>query len=107
MAPWQRKWIEMHAHAAHDMQARYLGYINQIHALIPAPRRGAHILLLSDAERRDDWDVYFVTRLYYGDQTMEVDRMTVWKERHVQVDPKNYDYVLDWVGNRFILVSHK
>ena len=107
MAPWQRKWIEMHGHAEHEMQARYLGYINQIHALIPAPRRGAHILLLSDAERRDDWDVYFLTRLYYGDPTMEVDRMTVLKERHVQVDPKNYDYVLDWVGNRFILVSHK
>jgi hypothetical protein len=33
--------------------------------------------------------------------------MTVWREHHVQVDPGGYDYVLDWVNYRFVLVSHK
>ena len=48
-------------------QGRFRSYIGQIHALIPAPRKGAHILLLSDADGRDDYDVFFVVRLYYGD----------------------------------------
>src|SRR5271166_6094980 len=35
LAPWQRTWIEMHAHAAHNMQARYQGYIDHFRSLIP------------------------------------------------------------------------
>ena len=104
LAPWQQKWIAMHAKAAHDGQARFRRYIEQIHQLIPAPRKGAQILLLSDAEGRDDWDVYFVIRLFYGDPKLQVYRMTVWNASHVHVDPHSYDYVLDWVDNRFVLV---
>lgn len=107
LAHWQRTWIKMHAKAAHSEQARFRRYIEQIHALIPAPRKGAHILLLSDADGRDDYDVYFVIRLYYGDPKLEVQRMTVWRQNNVHVDPSGYDYVLDWVDNRFVLVSHK
>jgi hypothetical protein len=107
LAPWQRKWIDMHGGAAHDMQGHFRRYIEQIRALIPAPRKGAHILLLSDAEGRSDYDVCFVMLLYYGDPKLEVHRMAVWREYHVQVDPSAYDYVLDWVNNRFVLVSHK
>jgi hypothetical protein len=107
LAPWQRKWIEMQAHSTRDLQDRYRRYIEQIHALIPAPRRGARILLLSDAEGRDDWDVLFVIRLRYGDPQLGVDRMSVWKARHTPVDPAKYDYVLDWVDNRFVLVRSK
>ncbi|HTT60947.1 MAG TPA: hypothetical protein VMG35_03870 [Bryobacteraceae bacterium] len=107
VAPWQRKWIEIHAGAAHEMQQRYRRYIEQIRALIPAPRKGATILLLSDAEGRDDYDVYFVMRLYYGDPALEVHRMVVWKQHNVHVDPAGYDYVLDWVDKRFVLVSHR
>jgi hypothetical protein len=107
LAHWQRTWIKMHAKAAHDEQARFRRYIEQIHALIPAPRKGAHILLLSDADGRDDYDVYFVIRLYYGDPELEVHRMAVWRQHNVHVDPSGYDYVLDWVDNRFVLVSHK
>jgi len=106
LARWQRNFIEMHAGAAHDMQMRYRRYIEQIHALIPAPRKGARILLLSDAEGRDDYDVFFVMRLYYGDPRLRVERMPVWRQLHMQVDPSGYDYVLDWVDNRFVLVSH-
>jgi hypothetical protein len=107
LAPWQRRWIEMHAHAAHQLQDRFRGYIGQIHALIPHPRKGAHILLLSDADGRDDFDVIFVMRLYYGDPQLEVHRMTVWRAHNIHVDPPGYDYVLDWVDNHFVLVSHK
>ena len=107
LAHWQRKWIEMDARAAHNGQVRYRGYIEQIRALIPAPRKGAHILLLNDAEGRDDYDVCFVIRLYYGDPKLEVQRMSVWKANNVHVDPRGYDYVLDWVDNRFVLVSYK
>jgi hypothetical protein len=49
----------MHAKSGARWQGRFRRYIEQIHALIPAPRKGARILLLSDAEGRDDYDVYF------------------------------------------------
>jgi len=107
LAPWQRNWLRMQARAAHDMQGRYRRYIEQIHALIPEPRKGARILLLSDAEGRDDYDVFFVMRLFYGEPKLQVERMRVWTDNHVHVDPSSYDYVLDWVDNRFVLVSHK
>jgi len=107
LAHWQRKWIEMHAKAAHDIQGLYRGYIDQIHTLIPSPRKGAHILLLNDAGGRDDFDVLFVIRLYYADPKLEVHRMTVWQSHNVHVDPRGYDYVLDWVDNRFVLVKYR
>jgi hypothetical protein len=107
LAHWQRKSLRSEAAAAHAEQARYRSYIDQIHALIPAPRKGAHILLLSDAEGRDDYDVFFVMRLYYGDPKLEVQRMRVWRDHNVHVDPRGYDYVLDWVDNRFVLVTYK
>ena len=102
LAPWQRTWIGMHAGAAHDMQARYRRYLDQIRALIPAPRKGARILLLSDAEGRDDYDVYFLMRLYYGDPTLDVRRATILRLLHHPVDPSSYDYVLDWRDGRFV-----
>jgi len=107
LAPWQRTWIGMHAHAAHDMQWHDRRFIDQIRALIQAPRKGARILLLSDAEGRDDYDVYFVIRLYYGDPKLEVQRMHVLNDYHMQPDLPSYDYVLDWVDKQFVLVSHK
>jgi len=107
LTPWQRRWIDLHARQEHGMQGRYRRYIEQIHALIPAPRKGARILLLSDAEGRDDYDVYFVMRLYYGDPQLDVERMTVWRDRHAHVEPGSYDYLLDWADNRFVLVGHK
>jgi len=91
----------MHARAAHEMQGSYTRYIQQIAALIPAPRKGARILLLSDA------NVFFVMRLYYGDPALRVERMKVWRDHNVKTDPSGYDYVLDWVDNHFVLVSHK
>ena len=93
LAPWQRNWIGQHAKAAHEGQDLYRRYIEQIHALIPSPHKGGRILLLSDAEGRDDYDVYFLIRLYYGDPTLEVQRMTVGRGQHVNVDPSTYDYV--------------
>jgi hypothetical protein len=97
----------MQERAVHEGQARYRRYTEQIHALIPAPRKGARILLLSDAEGRDGYDVYFLMRLYYGDPKLEVQRMTVWRGQHVNVDPSTYDYVLDWVDSRFVLVPRR
>ncbi len=105
LAPWQRTWIEMHARAAHDMQCRFLRYDNQLTALIRAPRKGARVLLLADADGRDDWDVSFLICLHYGDPSMQVERMTVYNDRHIRVDQSSYDYVLDWVGGRFVLAG--
>ena len=107
LAPWQRKWIEMQAKAAHETQGRYRRHIEQIHALIPASRKGAHILLLSDADGQDDYDVVLAMRLYYGDPHMEVPRMTAWRAQHIQTDRRGYDYVLDWVDGRFVLAGYK
>ena len=71
LAPWQRDHIEMHARAAHDMQARlrkpFVSYQDQIRALMPAPRKGARILLLADADGVDGWGVYTLIRLAYGE----------------------------------------
>jgi hypothetical protein len=105
VAPWQRTSLDTYAKATHDEQARYRRYIEQVHALIPAPRKGAMILLLSDADQRDNWNVYFVIRLHYGDPKLGIYRMTVWKQYRAQVDPSSYDYILDYVNNRFVLVS--
>jgi hypothetical protein len=107
LAPWQRRWNDMQAHSAEESQGRFRYYIEQIHALIPAPREGARILLLSDADGRDDYDVFFLMRLYYGDSTLKVERMTVWRNQYVHIDPTGYDYVLDWRQNRFVLVRYK
>jgi len=73
--------------------------------LIPAPRKGARILLLSDAAGRDDYDVFFAIRLFYGDPSLDVSRMKVWQEHNAHVDPRAFDYVLDWVDGRFVLVK--
>ncbi len=105
MGRWQRKWIEMHARASHEITSRFQGYIGEIRALLPSPRKGAHILLLTDADGHADWDVNFLMRLSYGDKAMEVDRMAHWREHHITVDPNGYDYVLDWVDHHFVLVS--
>ncbi len=107
LAPWQRNWIEMHGNAAHNMQGRDRRDIEQIRALIPNPRKGARILLLSDAHGADAYGVYLVMRICYGDLKLQIERNTVWKANNVRVDPSSYDYVLDWVDDRFILVSHK
>jgi hypothetical protein len=107
VAPWQRMGTEMYATQAHGTQWLYRSYIDQIRALIPAPHEGARILLLSEPGGPDDWEVYFLIRLYYGDPKLDVQRMIQWRLHHAQVDPSSYDYVLDWVGDRFVLVSHK
>jgi hypothetical protein len=105
LAPWQQKWIGMHAHAALDMQGHDRHFIDQIRALIPSPRKSAHILLLTDAEGLDNYDVYFVIRLYYGDPTLQVHRMKVFRDYHEQPVLKSYDYLLDWKDGRFFLVN--
>lgn len=111
LAPWQRKWIGMHEEAAQQaeerLRQRFERYAQQIHELMPAPRRGARILLLSDADGRDDFGIYMLIRLTYNDRSLEPERMTVWKNNHTRVDASGYDYVLDWVDGRFVLVSHK
>ncbi|MGO4882930.1 MAG: hypothetical protein ACLP59_19235 [Bryobacteraceae bacterium] len=104
LIPWQQKWMTIDANADHAEQQRFRTYIEQIHALIPAPRKGAHILLLSDVRERDEFDMVFLLCLYYGDRELVVHRMTVWKSHGVQVDEHAYDYVLDWEDNRFVLV---
>jgi hypothetical protein len=107
LAPWQRRWLGMQASGQHDQQTTYRKYIEQIHALIPAPRKGARILLLSDAGGQDDWDVFFVIRLFYGDPKLDVTRGTVWRSHQIPFDPASYDYVLDVKDYRFFLVSHR
>lgn len=101
LAPWQRTWIEMHAHAAHDMQGRYRSYIGLMRALIPTPRKGAHVLLLCDGEvPGGSDDLAFAMRLYYGDRLLHVERMTVRKSSRGNVDPGRYDYIVDWNAKR-------
>ncbi len=101
-APWQHKWIEMHAEATHKMQARFRQDQEQILALIPAPRKGARILLLSDAHGSDDYDEVFLIRLMYGDPTLVAERLRVLQDSHPPADSASYDYVLDWRDGRFI-----
>jgi hypothetical protein len=105
LAPWQRHWIVISGKAAHEMQHRFLRYQNQILALIPAPRPGAKILLLTDADGYADWDVYFLIRLTYGDPKLQAYRMSILREYHTPVDPSTYDYVLDYGDGHFTLIA--
>jgi len=105
LAPWQRKWIFMSAHAAHEIQGCFLSYTDQIRALIPDPRRGARIMLLSDADHRDDWDTYFLVFLIYNDPTLTVHRAKVYNDYHAPFIRSSYDYLLDWKDGKFVLVS--
>lgn len=89
------------------LRQRFLLCLGQIHTLIPTPRKGARILLLSDAPGWDGWHIYMLIRLTYGDPSLEAYRMTVWRANHLQLDPKTFDYVLDWVDGRFVLVNNK
>lgn len=104
-APWQRRWIEMYAQATHDKHARFRRDQEQIQTLIPAPRKGARILLLSDAHGSDDYDEVFLIRLIYADPSLEADRLKVLQESHMPVDPASYDYVLDWQDGHFTSVG--
>lgn len=108
LAPWQKNYIDMQARAVHDMLRRFVSYQQQIDALFPAPpRKDARILLLTDADGHDDYNVYFLMMLRWGNPELRVDRMTVSKQRNINVDPATYDYVVDWVNGHFVLVSHK
>lgn len=107
IAPWQRRSIGTYERAVHESEARFIDYNRQIHALIPNPVKGAHILLLSDAGGYKDWDVYFLIRLSYADPTLQVERMAVRQDMHLKTDPAAYPYVLDWVDTRFVLVNGK
>jgi hypothetical protein len=49
----------------------------------------------------------FVTRLYYRDPKLEVQRMTVWNAAGGRVDRASYDYVLDWVNDWFVLAGNR
>jgi len=101
-APWQRLSTRMGKQAAHNAQDLYRGYNDQIHALIGTPHKGARFLLLSDAPEHNGWDIWFLIRLSYGDRSLVIDRKTVFDERHMQVDGKQYDYVLEWANGRFV-----
>ena len=100
-APWHRMSIRMREEAGRNAQIPYRGYYDEIHALIGTPRKGARVLLLSDARTHNGWDIYFLIRYSYGDRSMVIDRKAALDEQHKKVDPNRYDYVLDWENGHF------
>jgi hypothetical protein len=103
VAPVHAKYIKMSEKAAHDGMKQFHLYHREIRSLIVNPRKGARVLLLSDGEGRDDWDLYFLVRLSYGDHSLVVSRLAVLQHYHVAVNPKDWDYRLDCAGGHMVL----
>jgi hypothetical protein len=62
LAPWQRSRIAIAGHAYLETDLRFLHYRDQIHELIPTPRKGARILLLADADGIENDDIEYLIR---------------------------------------------
>jgi len=76
--------------------------VNQLHGLRPSFPPRARILFLNDPVRADVFDLLFMIRSSYGDNTLRVDRlktMTVPPDAQAQSE---YDTVLDYRDKRFI-----
>jgi hypothetical protein len=57
----------------------------------PHLKRGAHVLYVDDPFARDQYFLVFLTRLVYGDMTIEIDRTAVHPRSEAEYG--NYDAV--------------
>jgi hypothetical protein len=105
IAPAQRNWIALHGRGFHEMEDRLMRYRDRIHALIPKPRPGAHIIVVADADGILPDQIPFLIRLSYGDPSLVADRVTMWTDREVHIEHIKYDYALDWMDGSFQLYS--
>jgi hypothetical protein len=86
----------------HDVQNKNRKYQAQLFSVLPSLKRGATVLMRNDPFSTAMQDPLFLMALSYNDRTLRVDR--------VKAPPANgfaerYDYVLDFVDDRFIVVS--
>jgi hypothetical protein len=71
--------------------------------LRPALRRGARILFVDDPFPRDSYTLLYVTRLFYRDMTLDVERTGT--QSPPPSEYSRYDAVFEFRGNRLILLS--
>jgi hypothetical protein len=86
----------------HDVQNKNRKYQAQLFAILPSVRHGAAVLMRNDPFSAEMQDPLFLMALSYNDRTLRVDRLKAppasgWADR--------YDYVLDFVDDKFIVVS--
>jgi hypothetical protein len=86
----------------HDVQEKNRKYQAQLLAVLPSIRPGASILLRNDPFPADLEHPLFLMALSYNDRTLRVRRL---KTLPVIGIAEQFDYVLDFVDDKFIAVS--
>jgi len=75
-----------------------------LHQSAPELRPGARLLFLNDPIRPDAFDLTFLIRLSYRDNSLQVDRVRMMPAPPERSRWSTYDYVFDYAGDRFILL---
>ncbi len=79
--------------------------VAQLHKAAPQIRSKSKLLFLNDPIRPDWWNLDFLVHLSYHDRSLEVTRAKQMKEMPDEKAMASYDYVLDYDGERFIVVK--
>ncbi len=85
----------------------YKPYWQQLRDLMPHPRPGGRILILNDPLPADTYEMYFLVRLMFADRSLIVHRVKQTPKTVSSLDPSEYDYVIDFVGDRFVLAESR
>jgi len=88
---------------AHNAQNANRLYHDQIRMLLPALPRGGCALVLNDPYPEGVFTAMFLIHLTSGDLTMTVHLAKLAGPEGLTLDPKDYDAVLDFVPNQFVL----
>jgi hypothetical protein len=89
----------------HDVQNANRGYHDQLLQVLPTVKGGARILVLNDPYPADGFDASFLIRLTYQDMTLAIDRVRFpWLAKR-KFDPANYDVVLNFLDNRWVVTQ--
>ncbi|WP_321471995.1 hypothetical protein [uncultured Paludibaculum sp.] len=91
----------------HDVQNANRRYHDQLLSVLPAVPPGARLLVVNDPYPADGFDASFLIRLTYEDLTLRIDRTRFPWLAKKSFRPSDYDVVLDFVNDRFIVSSRR
>jgi hypothetical protein len=74
--------------------------VAQLHALHPRFSRGSRLLFKNDPFQPDHWELVFLVKESYGDDSLEVYRSK--QQGHPASDTESYDYIFDYRRGRFV-----
>lgn len=85
-----------------DKTLEYRNYMNQIRDIVPEIQPETRILILNDPFNAESYEMYFLTRLMYGDSTITVDQLNKSHTKERSGDRSSYHYVINFVDDRFV-----